>query len=243
MAALKTTARIILNELQSRGVRTQVINADIGLMRYEWRDRWHALQSSFPETSSLSGRFVSERKPLTNSIARSLGVPVPESCTVEGADEPAALHLLERYRTVVVKPTDGSHGQGVTVGVTTAAQLLAAIQCAKQSTHKGRVLVQEQVRGDDVRALVIGRKFVAALHRVPAQVTGDGRHTLRELIEADNASNPERGRNYEKNYNFIDLPTAERYLGARIDHETPADAEVVRVAGAATSVPAAKRTT
>ncbi|CCM78492.1 Mur ligase family protein [Rhizobium mesoamericanum] len=50
--------------------------------------------------------------------------------------------------------------------------------------------------GADHRILVVGGKLVAAAKRVPAQVTGDGRSTIRELIEQVNRD-PRRGEGHE----------------------------------------------
>jgi cyanophycin synthetase len=48
-------------------------------------------------------------------------------------------------------------------------------------------LVEEFISGRHYRILVVGGLFVAAAERLPAHVTGDGRHTLRQLVELSNA--------------------------------------------------------
>ena len=45
--------------------------------------------------------------------------------------------------------------------------------------------------------LVIGGKLAAVAERVPASVTGDGEHTIRQLVDATNAD-PRRGIGHEK---------------------------------------------
>ena len=53
------------------------------------------------------------------------------------------------------------------------------------------------VAGNDYRCLVIGGKVAAIAERVPASVTGDGEHTVRELVDIAN-SDPRRGIGHEK---------------------------------------------
>ncbi len=51
--------------------------------------------------------------------------------------------------------------------------------------------------GNDYRCLVIGGKVAAIAERVPASVTGDGEHTVRQLVDIAN-SDPRRGIGHEK---------------------------------------------
>jgi cyanophycin synthetase len=54
------------------------------------------------------------------------------------------------------------------------------------------VIVEELVVGRDYRALVIDGRLAAVAERRPARVTGDGEHTIEQLIEHANAD-PRRG--------------------------------------------------
>ncbi|HET7316800.1 MAG TPA: hypothetical protein VFI88_05185, partial [Sphingomicrobium sp.] len=78
-------------------------------------------------------------------------------------------------------PTRGEQGRGVAVDLTAMREIKAAI--SRASTQSERVLVESYHKGDDLRLVVIGFKVVAAAIRRPASVVGDGRHTVRELIE------------------------------------------------------------
>src|SRR5690606_38017707 len=54
------------------------------------------------------------------------------------------------------------------------------------------VIVERYIPGHDFRLLVVGSQLVAAARRDPPQVTGDGTHSIRELVEQVNAD-PLRG--------------------------------------------------
>jgi GNAT-family acetyltransferase (TIGR03103 family) len=82
----------------------------------------------------------------------------------------------------VVKPARGEQGRGITVGVRDEAGLSRAVDLALQFCPD--VLVEELVEGDDVRVLVIDREVVAAAVRRPAEVVGDGRNPVTELVAA-----------------------------------------------------------
>lgn len=72
--------------------------------------------------------------------------------------------------------------QGVAVDLRTAEEVEEAIEAARH--FDSRVLLESYHAGHDLRVLVIGYEVVAAAIRRPAAVIGDGRHSIRELIEA-----------------------------------------------------------
>jgi cyanophycin synthetase len=86
----------------------------------------------------------------------------------------------------VVKPLDMGGGKGVTAGIQTVAQLRTAYEHARAVTSRA-LMVEQFVPGDDHRLMVIDGKFVAAIRREPSSVVGDGKSTIRQLIDELNA--------------------------------------------------------
>ncbi len=82
----------------------------------------------------------------------------------------------------MVKPARGEQGAGITVGVTTPEELDRAVSWAAK--HCPDVLIEERCEGEDLRLLVINGKVIAAAVRRPPEVLGSGKHTVRQLIEA-----------------------------------------------------------
>ena len=102
-------------------------------------------------------------------------------------DEMAA--WLTEYKKVVVKPESSSASRGLTLDITTLDQLRKAIVLAREATQfTDNILVQQQVEGEEIRLTLVDGKVVAVLLRQPLQVVGDGKSTLRELIECENAA-------------------------------------------------------
>ncbi len=83
---------------------------------------------------------------------------------------------------MVVKPARGEQGRGIAVGLKTIEAVEAAIERARAVCED--VLIEECFEGEDLRLIVIDYKVVAAAVRRPACVTGDGRATIREMIDA-----------------------------------------------------------
>jgi cyanophycin synthetase len=110
---------------------------------------------------------------------------VPIGRTAEDAEDAWAA-ALEIGLPVVVKPKDGNQGKGVTVNVMTKEHLEKAFNTARE--FRDDIMVERYLPGHDFRLLVIGNKLVAAARRDPPQVVGDGKHTVRELVNTSSAS-------------------------------------------------------
>lgn len=130
-------------------------------------------------------------KDMVGEFLEMCGFPTPKgvNCFCE---EEAVAEALKIGFPVVLKPVAGHKGQGVTTGIESEQEVRKAFQnivnlAEEQGSPFEGALVQQQIYGTDHRLLSVGGKFVAALERVPAFVVGDGKSTVEELIEIDNA--------------------------------------------------------
>ena len=92
---------------------------------------------------------------------------------------------------LVVKPEEGTKGAGVTVGVSSAAEL---IRVMLGLWRERRVVIEEQCSGQDYRFLVLGGQVISVLSRQAAQVIGNGASSILALIEAENESRSQNPR-------------------------------------------------
>ncbi|GAB4092153.1 cyanophycin synthetase [Flaviaesturariibacter terrae] len=116
-------------------------------------------------------------------------VPVPKGEVLRQVD-----NLPDTIRSLgfplVIKPLDGHQGQGATVNIRSEEAAREAF--ARALLYSSSVVVEQYIYGSDFRALVVNYKFVAAARRTPAAVTGDGLHTIAQLLEEVNRD-PRRG--------------------------------------------------
>ena len=161
----------------------------------------------FDSTSDATGaisRLMAQDKQLTNRLLRAAGVPV--LAMAEVMDEAAAITAAERIGyPVVVKPCHGGQGRGVSVHLTSAAEVAAAYKLATETPDS--VIVEKFATGDDYRVLVVGGRVVSAARRVPAHVVGDGRHSVAALIDRLN-QDPRRGHDHDKLLVLVEIDAA-----------------------------------
>jgi len=175
---LNPYARIIVDEARRRGIATDIIDAEGGLVRMTWGGRSIRCRESLSELTSAVALSICDDKRMTRRIVEDAGLSVPRRYDPDDIEGLKA--GLTNHPALVVKPARGEQGKGVSVGLTTLEDLETAITEARVLCPD--VLVEEQAEGEDLRLVVIDFKVVAAAIRRPPRVVGDGRRTLRELI-------------------------------------------------------------
>ena len=176
---LNPYARIIADEAMRRGIRVEVLDAETGEMRLSHGGRSVITRESLSEFTSAVAMSRCDDKRLTRRIVSEAGVVVPRGrlATFDNGDH----EFLAEVGDVVVKPTRGEQGKGITVGIGSAAELDEALARAREQHPE--VLIEQRAPGDDLRLVVIDGNVVAAALRMPAEVIGTGTHTVAELIE------------------------------------------------------------
>lgn len=164
------------------------------------------------DRTSAIAESISRDKDLTKRLLSACGVPVPEGRLVESAED--AWDAAEDIGVpVVVKPCDANHGRGVFTNLRTRAEIEAAFAVAEE--EGSGVLVERFVPGNEHRLLVVGRRVVAAARGEPVSIVGDGRSSIRDLIEQQINTDPRRGSLEDSPLNPVRLDSAARLEIAR----------------------------
>jgi GNAT-family acetyltransferase (TIGR03103 family) len=180
MAELNPYARIIAEEALRRGIRVEVTDLESGEMRLSLGGRSVLTLESLSEFTTAVALSRCDDKRVTRRVMQRAGVRVARGAAAHEGDLGEALALLGEVGEVVVKPARGEQGKGITVGVTDRRGLERAVRAALPFCPD--VLVEELVDGEDLRVVVIDHQVVAAAVRRPAEVVGDGRRSVRELV-------------------------------------------------------------
>ncbi len=171
-------AEIIVREARRRGIAVEILDAANAYFVLSFGGRSIVCRESLTELTSAITMSWCDNKQVTLRLLSNHGLKVPEQLSVGEGDERAA--FLKTHRRVVVKPVRGEQGQGISVGITTQAELDKAVRRAKQFCDQ--VIIEKMVKGKDLRIIVIANKVVAAAIRKPPTIVGSGQHTVKDLI-------------------------------------------------------------
>jgi cyanophycin synthetase len=195
--------KAIVDAAERRGIPWQRLN-QASLIEFGYGKHIRRIQAT---TSTLTGDIavdIAQDKNLTKAMLERALLPVPKGVTVDNVE--AAIEALHEIGgRVAIKPLDGNHGRGVSLNIRTDVEAAAAFEIARERSSD--VIVEECVDGRDYRVVVVGGRMVAAAERVPAHVTGDGKLTIRELIDLENR-NPLRGEGHRMPLTRIEIDDA-----------------------------------
>ena len=135
-------------------------------------------------------------------------------------DNENIIYLQQNIRyPVVVKPTAGMEGKGITVGVNNHSDLLKAINKAKES-YDCSVIIEQQLNGDEYRITVYNNKIMGVSKRNKPEIKCDGINDINTQIATFNQTKRDEYRctNIDKNlirsqgYNLTDIPEKDKVI-------------------------------
>lgn len=121
-------------------------------------------------------------------VADRLGIPTPEPRTLDRTALGRAWRSLSLDGApLVVKPAEGT-GSGVGVSIDVGSRYALAEALALASLFADRVVVERMVPAESVRLLFLDGQMIHAVRRSGVRIVGDGRSTIRRLLNAQGVS-------------------------------------------------------
>ncbi len=219
------STKAIIEAAARRGIPSRRIGED-SLVQLGYGKHRRFIQAAMTERTSAVAVDIASDKDLTRNLLSEAGIATPRGTLAHSVAE-AIEAFNEIGDPVAVKPYNACQGKGVSLNLTTSAQVEQAFKIANQFASK--VVVEQQLTGRDYRALVVNGKMVAASERIPAHVTGDGKRSIAELIEGAN-QRPERGDGHDRPLTRIVIdPVMVEFLRRRglTINSAPKEGEVV----------------
>jgi len=172
----------ITREARKRGIRVDVIDPATPIFVLHHKGRKIRCYNALTDRVGAVSFHMTQNKRLANLFLKDNGFCVPAQELYSGRE--AAVRFLKRHRSLVVKPCTQWGGRGVSVAVRTPQEVEQAIRFARR--YEEEVILEQCVSGVDYRLIFVDFKFVAAIRRRAAHVTGNGQDTIRTLIRAQN---------------------------------------------------------
>jgi len=190
----------IVDEAVARGIPYIRLNRN-SLVQLGYGVNQKRIRATIASTTGCIAVDIACDKEETKNLLGAAEIPVPKGRIVYG--EEGLLAAIESIKyPIVTKPVDGNHGKGATTNITNWEDAVKGLEAAKK--YSRGIIVEKFITGLDHRVLVINYKFIAAAIRKPAAVTGDGVHTIDELIDITN-QDPRRGYGHEKTLTSIKI--------------------------------------
>lgn len=227
---LELSTQVLIREALNRGIHVEILDREDNFIRLQKEERTeYVKQATRTSADNYIAPLIMENKEVTKLVLREHGINVPAGITA--LTEEDALERLRDFdgKDIVIKPKTTNFGKGVGILKKDRTQEEYKNAVKQAFIYDSSVMIEEFIEGREYRFLVIGDEVPAILRRIPANVEGDGKHSIEELVVEKNR-NPLRGKGYVTPLEKISLGFIEKeYLAlqGKDFHTVPRKGETV----------------
>lgn len=189
-ANMELSTQAVIEDAIKIGLKVQVIDENDQFLRLEYKGKIEYVKNgNMTSKDSYISPLIMENKIVTKKILDEQGFRVPRGYEISNLEEAVKIFNYVKNKPIVIKPKSTNFGLGISIfkhGTTSLDDYSKAIKFALKEDKD--VLIEEFIEGTEYRFFVIEGKTKAVLLRVPANVEGDGKHTIRELVKIKNGN-------------------------------------------------------
>ncbi len=213
---LELSTQILMKEAIKRGIKVDVLDRSENFISLKKCDKKeYVVQATKTSKDNYATILIMENKVVTKKVLEDNNIRVPKGEEYTSIEEAKVKSDKFIGKPIVIKPKSTNFGIGISIFTEGASKddMIKAFEIAFENDKT--VLIEEFIKGKEYRFLVIGDKVAGILHRVPANVIGDGKSTIAELVEIKNQDSL-RGKGYKTPLEKIILDkNAELFLKQR----------------------------
>lgn len=184
---MEMSTQLLLFDALQAGLKVKVLDELDQFIRLEYKGHVEYVKNAnMTAKDTYISHWIMENKTVTKKILKEHGFIVPEGEEYQSVDEAIAGFYKFKDKAFVVKPKSTNYGLGISIFKKTPSMedFKEALDIAFKEDKA--ILVEEFAEGTEYRFFVLDGKVQAVLLRVPANVVGDGKHTISELIDQKN---------------------------------------------------------
>ncbi|MEG2587224.1 MAG: bifunctional glutamate--cysteine ligase GshA/glutathione synthetase GshB [Cetobacterium sp.] len=206
---LELSTQILLKAAIKNGVKFEILDRDENFIVLE-KDKKveYVKQATKTSLDSYVTMLIMENKVVTKKVLEKENIIVPQGKDYFNIEE--AKSDYRKYGAgIVIKPKSTNFGLGITIFKEEFSKedYEKALEIAFKEDNS--ILIERFIKGKEYRIFVMGDEVVGILHRVPANVKGDGERSIKELVEEKNLD-PLRGVGYKTPLEKIRLEDPEK---------------------------------
>jgi cyanophycin synthetase len=200
-ASLGPSTQAIVDAAEARNIPAIRLGKRNSLIQLGYGEKQQRVQATIAQNTSCIGVDISCDKCLTKKLLIEMGLPVARGDLATNMNETLEI-TKEIEGNIVTKPYNSNQGKGISLNLKSDYEVQKGFNLAQE--YSENVIIEEIIKGNDYRILVVNGKVVAVAQRIPAHVVGDGESTILELIQAIN-DEPLRGEGHSSPLTKIEV--------------------------------------
>jgi len=206
-----STQNLIADAIQ-KGIKVEVLDKADQFLSLEFNGRKELVKNgNMTAHDSLISYMAMENKVVTKKLLAKAGFNVPAGDEFDSLEEAQASFPKFADQPIVIKPKSTNYGLGISIFPHGAFRAAFELAVRLAFDEDETILIEEFVPGIEYRFFVVNGKTTAVLMRDNANVSGDGKNTIRQLVDKKN-NDPLRGENYRSPLEKIKLDEAEQLM-------------------------------
>ena len=190
---LEMSTQLLIFDALQKGIQVEILDGQDQFLKLSVGQHVEFVKNgNMTSKDTYIAPLIMENKTVTKKVLGSAGFHVPAGEEYTTLEEGKTAFWRYEHKQIVVKPKSTNYGLGISIFKQTPSKkdYEQAIEIAfKEDTA---VLVEEYISGTEYRFFVLDGKVPAILLRTPANVVGDGKKTIKELVHEKN-EDPLRG--------------------------------------------------
>ncbi|MFS1512882.1 bifunctional glutamate--cysteine ligase GshA/glutathione synthetase GshB [Chengkuizengella sp. SCS-71B] len=206
---MELSTQILLKDAIKKGVYFEILDRkDNFILLFKGSKKEYIKQATKTSLDSYSTIQLMENKLVTKKVLYEQDINVPMGKHYLAMDKALSDYFYFKEIAIVIKPKSTNFGLGISILKENYSQhtYKRAVELAFQ--YDDSILIEQFISGKEYRFFVIQDEVVGILHRVPANVAGDGHSNIEKLVQEKN-TNPLRGEGYRTPLEKIKLGESE----------------------------------
>lgn len=206
---LELSTQILLKEAIKIGLNFEILDRSDNFILLEKNGKKEYIkQATKTSLDSYISSLIMENKIVTKEVLKKEKLRVPEGKNYQSLE--SALEDFELYKEkIVIKPKSTNYGLGITIFKEKFSKEDYEQALKLAFAEDNSVLIEEFIDAKEYRFLVLEDKVLGVLHRVPANVKGDGKNSIKELVRIKNLDSL-RSKGYKTPLEYLNLGESEK---------------------------------
>ncbi|CAM3035249.1 bifunctional glutamate--cysteine ligase GshA/glutathione synthetase GshB [Lactococcus laudensis] len=206
---LELSTQNLIADAIKYGIQFQVLDEVEQILKLTYGSHTEYIkEGNITHFDSALSHALMENKIVTKAILNTAGIQVPSGFEFHDLND-ALRHFDQLPSAFVVKPKSTNYGIGISIfkETTTQADYEEAVKIAFENDDA--IIVETYAHGTEFRFYVQNGEVLAVLERFPANVVGDGVHSIQQLVAIKN-TDIRRGEHHRTPLEKIKLGDVER---------------------------------
>lgn len=213
--SMELSTQMLMFDAIQKGIHLEILDESDQFLKL-----WHQDHIELVKNGNMTSKdnyvvpLAMANKTVTKKILDQAGFPTPQGQEFATKEQALRYYPVIADQAIVVKPKSTNFGLGISIFQKPASQTDYEKALDIAFAEDSNVLVEAFITGTEYRFFTLNGTCQAVLLRLPANVVGDGQHTIKELVAIKN-QDPLRGSEHRSPLEKIQLGPIEKLMLAQ----------------------------